>query len=230
MTVRAIGKLGDHQIDAEVINPGDWWGKVWLIEIGHGISSSYFAVEGDTLQHALDEFADSAYGHLIHIDIDVEGGDYGCQMSKGDTIKDGVVLEEDSWVNLKGEISDTSLSECSYYGNAGTPCDTDHMTYHGDERTGWKCVYFDPNDQNCRYIDPEIYTDREKRFLIATPDHEGQDEVIGINFRSDKHIREWLISQKLNWRDFKVSEQDEDDIPEDYDGVNAHFFEKLTPD
>ena len=62
--VTAHGKLNGHDIEAEVLNAGDWFGKVWLIEVGLGYSSSYYAVEADHLSDALDVFVGSDIGRL----------------------------------------------------------------------------------------------------------------------------------------------------------------------
>jgi len=116
----AKGRLGNHEIEAEVINPGDWFGKTWLIEIGCGFSSSFFAVEADTVTDAIDEFSGSAYGHLILID-DADIADY---------------LED-------GEFN-------GYYNDGGQSCDLDNCMVHGEERPGrgeytpWACVYTGP--------------------------------------------------------------------------------------
>ena len=62
-------KLGDHQIDGECVNPGDWFGKAWILEIGVGFSSFYFAVEGDCEQDVIDNFIDlSERRHLLLIE------------------------------------------------------------------------------------------------------------------------------------------------------------------
>lgn len=64
MPIIAKGRLGQHDIEAEVLNPSSWFGKTWLIEIGCGFSSSFFAVEADTVTDAIDEFSGSATATL----------------------------------------------------------------------------------------------------------------------------------------------------------------------
>ena len=39
--ITAKGKFGDREIEAEVVTPGDWFGKTWLIEIGGGTNESH---------------------------------------------------------------------------------------------------------------------------------------------------------------------------------------------
>jgi hypothetical protein len=52
-----------------VLNPGAWWGKCWLVEIGLGYSSSFYVVEADSMSDAIDEFADDEkWGHNIRVD------------------------------------------------------------------------------------------------------------------------------------------------------------------
>lgn len=65
--VRFSCKWGEHEIEGDVVNPGDNWGEGYVIEIGCGYSSLYFYVEADGECEAIDEFADSKYGHLIEI-------------------------------------------------------------------------------------------------------------------------------------------------------------------
>jgi hypothetical protein len=114
----ARGTLGDHQIEAPVVNPGGWFGQTWLIEIGMGYWSSYFCVEADTLSDAIDEFSDSQYGHLIHIN-ESDLADYGI---------------------------DTDEPTCYFAGNDGKPSDLTNMAIHGVEgrrgRKPWNCSYF----------------------------------------------------------------------------------------
>jgi hypothetical protein len=61
------GLAGD--IAGVVVNPGGWFGKVWLIQIAIGNSlNPFYAVEADHESDAIDEFADSRFSHLIDID------------------------------------------------------------------------------------------------------------------------------------------------------------------
>jgi hypothetical protein len=116
--ITAKGRLGNHDIEAECINPGDWFGKVWLLEIGCGYSSGFFAVEADSVTDAIDEFSGSKYGHLILID-EADFADY---------VEDG---------EFNG-----------YTNDGGQPCDLDNVMVHGEERPGrgeytpWNCRYF----------------------------------------------------------------------------------------
>ena len=59
MTITARGNLNGHDLtDVPVLNPGDWFGKAWLVEIGGSYSSLYLIVEADSMSDAIDELAD----------------------------------------------------------------------------------------------------------------------------------------------------------------------------
>ena len=115
MTVIAKGKLNGHEIEAECINPGDWFGKTWLVEIGCGFSSHFFAVEADTVTDAIDEFSGSERGHLIVVD-DADLADYD---------------EDSRYYNDGGQVCD--LDNVMVHGE-------ERPGRHNDY-TPWKCVY-----------------------------------------------------------------------------------------
>lgn len=75
--ITATAKLNGHELkDIPVLNPGGWFGKTWLIEVGGSYSSYYFVVEADHLWGAIEELADSErYGHHIVV-ADEHLGDY----------------------------------------------------------------------------------------------------------------------------------------------------------
>ena len=68
--IKASGNLHGHDLkDIPVLNPGDWFGKTWLIEIGGSYSSLFLIVEADSMSDAIDELADNEkYGHLIIVE------------------------------------------------------------------------------------------------------------------------------------------------------------------
>ena len=145
--VTAHGKLGDHDIEAEVLNPGGWYGKAWLIEVGCGYSSIYYVAEADTVQDAIDEFVGSDAGKK-HVGIDQSDyGDYGHDVTPGDIIG-GVTFDVKGKVNLRGEFFPEGdergkyLSE-PYTGDGGDLADLDNVLYHGQEgsKTPWPCDY-----------------------------------------------------------------------------------------
>ena len=68
--VRFIASLNDgHEIEGVAINPGAWFGKVWLFQIwiANALAPCY-AIEADSEQDAIDELADSErFSHLIDV-------------------------------------------------------------------------------------------------------------------------------------------------------------------
>ncbi len=75
--ITANATFHGHELkDIPVINPGDWFGKTWLIEIGGGYTSLYLVVEADSVSDAIDELADSEqHGHHIVVE-EANLGDY----------------------------------------------------------------------------------------------------------------------------------------------------------
>jgi hypothetical protein len=68
MMVTASAKFHGQELkDIPVINPGGWWGKCWLLEIGGSYWPLFLIVEADSVQDAIDELADDEkYGwHII---------------------------------------------------------------------------------------------------------------------------------------------------------------------
>ncbi|WP_435018558.1 hypothetical protein TA3x_000535 [Tundrisphaera sp. TA3] len=75
--ITASCKLNGHDLtDVPVINPGGWFGKAWLIEIGGSYTPLFLVVEADSISDAIDELSDDkTYGHQIHVP-DADLGDY----------------------------------------------------------------------------------------------------------------------------------------------------------
>jgi hypothetical protein len=76
-TITATAKFGDHELkDIPVLNPGDWFGKTWLLEIGGSHWPLFLIVEADSVSDAIEELADNeTYGHNIIV-ADSDLGDY----------------------------------------------------------------------------------------------------------------------------------------------------------
>lgn len=220
MTVTAKGQLGGHDIEAEVLNPGDWWGKVWLIGHACGCSMIWFVVEADHEQDAFDIFADhEKRGHLIQIGKD-QFEDYGSEFHVGDMAY-GDTIEEDGWYDLNGKKVAGPLQEPTLLGNAGTPCDISDC-----QISKWVCKYYDPADLDCDGIDPELYSDREQRFFItkdmsATEDTEYNDVIVACNFRTEKDARKWLEDNKLDWHDYTIDDRNGISTPDNFKGYDA---------
>lgn len=75
--ITARGTFNSHDLkDMPVINPGDWFGKTWLIEIGGSYWPLFLIVEADTITDAIYELAENEkYGHKIVVE-DADLGDY----------------------------------------------------------------------------------------------------------------------------------------------------------
>lgn len=152
--VIAKGKLHGHDIEARAINPGDWWGKVWLIEIGCGFSLIFFAVEADHVTDAIDEFLDwereneTTYARIDE-DDDSIADDYLTPVSLGDMVG-GINVEAKGYLNLRGvfypEGSEPSCHSEPYVSGEGVYADLDHLMVHGQEgsKMPWVCRYHHP--------------------------------------------------------------------------------------
>lgn len=112
--VTACATFHGHELtNIPVVNPGDWFGKTWLIEIGGGYSPLFLVVEADTVQDAIDEVADSD-DHGQHIvvadeylaDYDPETCHYG---------PSGQVIDLDHLMIHGMEGTDTPFP-CRYHG------------------------------------------------------------------------------------------------------------------
>ncbi len=67
---------GQAMTGVPVLNPGDWFGKTWLIEIGGCAWPSYIIVEADSVSDAIDELADSEkWGEFVRVP-ESDLGDY----------------------------------------------------------------------------------------------------------------------------------------------------------
>lgn len=75
--ITASCTLNGHDLtDIPVLNPGNWFGKAWLVEIGGSYTPLFLVVEADTVSDAIDELSDDkTYGHQLHVP-DSDLGDY----------------------------------------------------------------------------------------------------------------------------------------------------------
>ncbi len=101
MKITGSCTLNGHDLaDIPVLNPGRWFGKAWLMEIGGSYTPLLLVVEADTLSDAIDELSDDpTFGHLIHVP-DEDLGDY----PEDDRHYDGSgrVIDLD-WVMIHGQ-------------------------------------------------------------------------------------------------------------------------------
>lgn len=66
----------DEVTEAVVLNPGDWFGKTWLIELGGSYWSTFLIAEGEYSSDAIDVLCDDqTYGHQIWVS-DEDAKDY----------------------------------------------------------------------------------------------------------------------------------------------------------
>lgn len=110
---------GDELTDMPVLNPGGWFGKCWLLEIGGSYTPLFLVVEADSVQDAIDELADNdKYGHLIIVS-DEDLGDYDLETSHFGP--SGQVLDLD-WLMVHGQEGVECPFPCIYFG-AGLPAE-----------------------------------------------------------------------------------------------------------
>lgn len=115
MKITASCKFQGHDLtDIPVLNPGDWWGKAWLIEIGGSYTPLLLVVEADSVSDAIDELSDDpTYGPQIHVP-DSDLGDYP---------------EADRHYDGSGRVID--LDHLMIHGQERTDIPIP-MTYHGE--------------------------------------------------------------------------------------------------
>jgi hypothetical protein len=116
MCITAKGSFNGTQLkDIPVLNPGDWFGKTWLMEIGGSYWPSYIVVEADNPSNAIEELADDEkHGSNIVVD-DADLGDYP---------------EDERHYSGSGKVID--LDHLMIYGQEGSNCPWP-CTYHGDD-------------------------------------------------------------------------------------------------
>ncbi|APZ93342.1 hypothetical protein [Fuerstiella marisgermanici] len=112
--VKANTNFHGHELsDIAVINPGGWFGKTWLIEIGGSYSSFYLVVEAGSMSDAIDELADDEK-HSHHIVVEEENlGDYdseSCHYGPS-----GQVLDLDH-IMIYGQEGSATPFPCKYTG------------------------------------------------------------------------------------------------------------------
>jgi len=75
--IKARGSFGGQELkDIPVLNPGGWFGKAWLLEIGGSYWPLFLIVEADSVSDAIGELADNEkFGHNIVVSPD-DLGDY----------------------------------------------------------------------------------------------------------------------------------------------------------
>jgi len=97
-----------------VLNPGNWMGKTWLLEIGGGYDSLYLIAEAPSMESAIGELAeDEKHGHHIVVeekylkDYDPDTCHYG---------PSGQVLDLDHLL-IYGDDTANQPIVCRYHGH-----------------------------------------------------------------------------------------------------------------
>jgi hypothetical protein len=113
--IKASGTFGGQELkDIVVLNPGDWWGKCWLLEIGGSYWPLFLVVEADSVQDAIDELADNEK-YAFHIVVsEADLGDYP---------------EDERHYGPSGQVLD--LDHLMVHGQEGAKCPWP-CTYHGE--------------------------------------------------------------------------------------------------
>lgn len=116
--ITARGTFNGHDLkDIPVLNPGDWFGKTWLLEIGGSYWPLFLVVEADSVTDAIDELADhEKYGHNIVV-ADEDLGDYDPETCNYGS--SGQVLDLDHLL-IHGQEGAVCPFPCRYFG-AGLP-------------------------------------------------------------------------------------------------------------
>jgi hypothetical protein len=118
-TITAHGTFHGHELsDLPVINPGGWFGKTWLVEIGGSYTPDFLIVEADSVSDAIDELADSEQ-HAHHIVVDLaELSDY--PEDERHYGPSGQVLDLDHLM-IHGKEGADQPFPCTYHGEALPP-------------------------------------------------------------------------------------------------------------
>jgi hypothetical protein len=120
---------GQELKNIPVLNPGGWFGKSWLLEIGGSYWPLFLIVEADSVQDAIDELADDEkYGwHIVVSEADL--GDYPEENRHYGP--SGQVLDLDHLM-IHGQERVNAPFPCRYHGN-GLPAEGVCPTKFGDE-------------------------------------------------------------------------------------------------
>jgi len=111
--ITASFKSGSNEITGvPVVNPGDWFGKAWLVSMPMGNFGMSFIVEADSASDAIEEFSDSESGHLIHVE-DRDLKDYPEESRNYDG--QGGVIDTDN-LQIDGQDGAKCPFKCLYHG------------------------------------------------------------------------------------------------------------------
>lgn len=113
--IKAKVTFHDYELnDVPVLNPGGWFGRCFLLEIGGSYFPLYLIVEADSVSDAIDELADDEkHGHLICV-ADEDLGDY--PEDERHYGPSGQVLDLD-WLQIHGQEGSKTPFPCRYIGD-----------------------------------------------------------------------------------------------------------------
>lgn len=145
--VTAKWMADEQECEAPAINPGDWFGKTWLLSVCvSNTGGPHFIVEADSVADAIDILAeDEQYGHVIAIDVAVDGNDYGEPLSNGIELNEeqadkadeaaerlGVPRDE-LWLTLKDNFVKGGCIAEPHCSGQGIWYDADNLSIEGNE-------------------------------------------------------------------------------------------------
>lgn len=90
--------LNGQEITGTAINPGGWFGNVYLFQIAiSNALNPFYAIEAGSEQAAIDILADSRFSHLIDVEGHVTEDEEECYQRFGN---DGHLVDlNNSWIN-----------------------------------------------------------------------------------------------------------------------------------
>jgi len=162
--VTAKWTVDDRDYEAPVINPGDWFGKTWLLSVCVcNAGGPRYIVEADHVGDAIDILAeDEQYGHIIAIDVETDGDDYGEQLSGGIELNEEQETEaaeatkrlgvprDELWFTLKGNFVAGGYIAEPHMSGQGVWYDDDNLSVDGQEGIAngkgmpFPCTYHGP--------------------------------------------------------------------------------------
>ena len=160
--------------DLQVLNPGGWFGRCYVVSSGGCYDPPAYVVEAQHECDAEEEFIESDYGIAERLDADDPGvRDYGYRVRPGDIIG-GITIDRDGWMNLMGEYSDKELMEPSTTGG-GTYYDGQNISVSQVRSV----LYFGPGLPEEGVTPPDYANSREclqcNRQVYARRMHTGND-------------------------------------------------------
>ena len=117
--ITATATFNGHELkDIPVLNPGGWFGKTWLLEIGGSYWPLFLIVEADSVSDAIDELADhEKFGHNLVVPPE-DLGDY--PEDERHYGASGQVLDLDHLMIHGQEVVDVPFP-CRYHGDGLPP-------------------------------------------------------------------------------------------------------------